>query len=109
MPSEPPRLNAFIRSTEPSLGDQLVGVGGDDSEGPNPFARSGFFPVLPNAGDPKWRTIFHCDRIGLFRLLPFDRLPLEKTVHRHDATSFAVRIPEYRQVPHRLISVWAGL
>jgi hypothetical protein len=64
--------------------------------------RSGFFPVFPNARDPKRRTVFHCDGIGLLGLLPFDRLPLKEAVHGYDAASFAVRIPERRQTPHRL-------
>jgi hypothetical protein len=35
------------------VGDQLVGIRGDDGEGSDPFARSGFFPVLPNASFEK--------------------------------------------------------
>src|SRR5262249_1431497 len=85
------------------VGHQLVGIGGDDSERPNPFARSGLFPVLPNAGDPEWRAVFHCDGVGLLRLLPFDRFPFKETVHRHDAAALAVRIAKRRQIPHSLV------
>src|SRR5438094_6789875 len=51
---------------------------------PNPFAGSGFFPVLPNAGDTEWRAIFHCDGVGLLCLLTLDRLPLKEAVYRHN-------------------------
>src|SRR5437660_1722047 len=84
------------------VGDQLIGIRGDDRKGPNPFARSRLFPVLPNAGDAERCAIFHGDRVGLLRPLALDRLPLEEAVHRHDAAALAVGIPKGRQVPDGL-------
>src|SRR5262249_59897287 len=52
---------------------------------------------------PEWQAVFHCDGVGLLRLLPFDRFPFKETVHRHDAAALAVRIPKRRQIPHSLI------
>jgi Transposase DDE domain group 1 len=49
------------------VGDQFVGVGGDDREGPNPLTCSLLFPVLPNAGKTEWRSVFHRNRVGLCR------------------------------------------
>src|SRR5262249_31263325 len=66
-------------------------------------AGRGLVRVLRNAGDPEWRAVFHCDSVGLLRLLPFDRFPFKETVHRHDAAALAVRIPKRRQSPHSLI------
>src|SRR5262245_3302451 len=48
---------------------QVVGIGGDNCKGPNPFARSGLLPVLPNAGDAEGRAILHRYRVGLLGLL----------------------------------------
>jgi len=71
-------------------------------KGPNPFARSGFFPVLPNASDTEWRAILHGNRVGLLCLLTLDRLPLKEPVNRHNAAALAVRIAERGQIPYGL-------
>jgi hypothetical protein len=47
------------------LRDQFVRIGGDDGKRPNPFARSGFFPVLPNAGDAERRATLYGNRVRL--------------------------------------------
>src|SRR5215813_5310075 len=85
-----------------NLGHELVGVGGDDGERPNPFARSRLFPVLPNPGKPERRAVLHGDRVGLLRLLALDRLPFEEPVHRHDAATHSIGIAERGQIPHAL-------
>src|SRR5258708_427512 len=59
------------------VGDQLVGIRGDDGEGSDPFARSGFFPVLPNASYSERTTVLHGNGKGLLRLLALDSLPLK--------------------------------
>src|SRR5262249_680797 len=82
------------------VGNQLIGIGGNDCKRPNPFARSRLLPVLPDAGDAEWRAILHSDRIRLLRRLTLDSLPLEETVHRHNAAALAVRIAERGQIPH---------
>jgi SOS response associated peptidase (SRAP) len=43
-------------------------------------------------------AVFHGNGVGLLRLLPFDRLPLEKPIHRHDAAPPAISIPERRKI-----------
>jgi hypothetical protein len=85
-----------------NVGHELVGVGGDDCERPNPFARRRLFPVLPNPGKPERRAVLHGDRVGLLRLLALDRLPFEEPVHRHDAAAHSVGTPERGQIPHAL-------
>src|SRR5215475_10678321 len=82
---------------------QLIGIGGDDCKSPNPFARKRLLPVLPDAGDAEWRAVLHSDSVGLFCLLPLDRLPLEEAVHRHNAAAPAVRISKRRQISHGLV------
>src|SRR5262249_12840071 len=81
---------------------QLVGIGGDNCKGPNPFARSRLLPVLPNASDAERRAILHRYRVGLLCLLTLDRPPFEEAIHRHNAAALAVRIAERRQVAHSL-------
>src|SRR5262245_32916955 len=85
-----------------NVGHELVGVGGDDCERPNPFARSRLFPVLPNPGKPERRAVLHGDRVRLPRLLALDRLPFEEPVHRHDAAAYSVGIAKRGQIPHAL-------
>jgi hypothetical protein len=84
------------------FGNESVGIGGDDRKGTNPFTRRRLLPIPPNARNPKRRAVFHGDGVGLLRLLPFDRFPLEESVHRHDASTSAVGLAERRQIAHRL-------
>src|SRR5262245_11857251 len=86
-----------------NVGHQLIGIGGDNCKCPNPFARNRLLPVLPDAGDAEWRAVLHSDSVGLFCLLPLDRLPLEEAVHRHDTAAPAIGIPKRREVAHSLI------
>ncbi len=84
------------------LGHERVGVGRDDCERPDPLPTLGVFPVLPQTANAKRLAVLHGDRVRLFGLLPFDCLPLEETVDRHDAASLAVRLAECRQGGNRL-------
>jgi SOS response associated peptidase (SRAP) len=47
-------------------------------------------------------AVFHRDGVGLLRLLPLDRLPLEEPVYWDNAPAQQVRIPERGQRPNRL-------
>src|SRR5262245_52758736 len=79
------------------VGDEFIGVGGDDCERANPLTRPRLFPVLPNASDAKRRTVLHGDSVRLLGPLSLDGLPFEKPVHRKDATSFSIGVPKRRQ------------
>src|SRR5262245_24873096 len=82
------------------VGHELVGIGGDDRERPNPFARRRLLPVLPNPGKSERRAVLNGDRVRLLGLLTFDRLPFEEPVHWHDAAAPSVGIAERGQIPH---------
>jgi hypothetical protein len=60
----------------------------------SPDAGSFQFSHMPPI--PKGATSFHRDGVRLLRSLSLYRLPLEKSVHGHDAAALAVRIPERR-------------
>ena len=80
------------------FGNEFISVGGDDCKRPNPLARAGLLPVLPDAGDTERRTILHGDSVGLLDPLALDGLPLEESVHWKDATSLPIRITKCRQL-----------
>jgi hypothetical protein len=72
------------------FGHERVGIGGDHRERPD----SGVLPVLPNTSNAKRRAVFHGDRVGLLRLLPLDRLPLEEAIYRDDTAAQPMRIAD---------------
>src|SRR5215471_924661 len=76
---------------------QLVCIGRDHRKRPDPLAGPRLFPVLPNPTDAERFTGLHRNGIRLLGLLPLDRLPLEKAVHRHDAAPLAVGVSERRE------------
>src|SRR5262249_11276148 len=80
---------------------QWVGIRCDDRGRPDPLAVAWVLPVLPDAADAERLAVLHRDSVGLLRLLPLDRLPLEEPIHRHDAPAQPVRIAEGRQRPNR--------
>src|SRR5262249_18328454 len=80
-----------------NLGDEVIGIGRDHRKRPNPLAGRRLFPVLPYPADAEWRAVLHGYGVRLLCSLSLDRLPLEESVHRHDAAAFAVRVPERRQ------------
>jgi hypothetical protein len=65
-----------------------------DCKRPNPLTREWLLPILPNAGDPEWRSVLHGDGVGLPGPLSLDGLPLEEAVHRKDASSLSDMPPE---------------
>ena len=81
---------------------QLVRVGRDDRECPDPLTGCRVLPVLPYPRNPEWRTVLHGNRIGLLRPLPFDRLPLVEAVHRQNAPAQTIRVTECQQGTHGL-------
>src|SRR5262249_35740200 len=82
---------------------QLVGIGGDNCKGPNPFALSRFLPVLPAVGNDTRSAILHSDSVGLLCPLTLDRPTLEEAIYWYNAAALTVRIAECRQVPHGLV------
>jgi class 3 adenylate cyclase len=52
------------------FGHEFVGIGGDDGEGSNPFARSRVLPILPQPSNAEWAAVFHGDGIWLLCFLP---------------------------------------
>src|SRR5262249_45975273 len=76
------------------FGHQLVCVSRDHRKRSNPLAGPRLFPVLPNSGDSERFTGLHRNGIRLLGPLPLNRLPLEKAVHRHDAASLSIGVPE---------------
>ena len=78
------------------LGDHLISVGSDDREGSHPLAGSRLLPILPNSAQSERITVLHGDSVGLL-CLALDRLPLEKTINRQDATTPAVGVTKRRQ------------
>ena len=76
------------------VGDQVVGVGGDDGNVRIHSPEAGAFQ-FSQIREPNG-AVLHGDGKRLLCFLPFDGLPLEETVHRHDAAALAISIPERR-------------
>src|SRR5690349_11094125 len=82
--------------------DQFIGIRSDDRESSNPLACGRLFPIFPNAIKAERRAVLHGNRVGLLGFLTLNSLPLEKAIHRHEASALAVGFVEGRQLPHRL-------
>jgi hypothetical protein len=86
------------------IGDQFVGLRGDDCKTPKPFAGSRLFPVLPDAGKTEGGAVLHGDGVELFRLLAVEArrcpafLPASMA---HAMAMMAVTAPGNRTVPYR--------
>ena len=74
--------------------DQLVGIGRDDREGPNPLLRLGMLPVLPEPRKGEQLPAFQCDGIGLLARALL--ILFVEGIGRHEASPFAVSEPECR-------------